>query len=673
MKTRRITWLNAAVCMAAAGTAAAGDDPAVPGMPSVEVPVMRSSGWMSAAGPARAEAEVVYETVVGVPGAPWVRLVFASSPETVLAGDPAASNAGEIRITSLSDGAVQRLNAEHLGFWGHTSAYFNGDAVRVELLTPAGTGGRGSRVVIMTVIAGREEAVSDRSICQSVDNRELSNDPRAGRLMPSVCTAWLFNDMNSTFLTAGHCSAGASNSVQFNTPLSSSSGGAVNSAPEDQYPVDGASTQGTGGGTGNDWRNFGCFPNSNTGLTPYQRQQARYTLAAAAPAADNRAIRITGYGTTSSPVPNTWSRTQKTHVGEYRSMSGNLIRYHVDTTGGNSGSAVLDEENNLAIGIHTHAGCNTSATSSNQGTAIHHPGLQGGLANPRGVCASGRGAVTPGLYVGGDLNNNFGTLNRATGNFARVSQAGAGVNSLAYDVDAGVFRGVDRNRNLITLNAENGEMAPVTTALSGVAGDISGLAYDEVTGTLFGIVQATGQLVRVDAVSGVVSAVGSPQGGNIGALEYDPSSGGLYGIDDIATGSRLVWIDKTTGARTVIGVLATNVVDCNGLAWSEQDGWLYTINAGNEQLMRMNRWTGQAQPAGPTGGSFGAAFGMAAARPAHSRCAGDFNGVGGATYDDLLDYLSAWFRGHPAAERDGLAPLTDKDIFEFLGDWLGGC
>jgi S1-C subfamily serine protease len=62
------------------------------------------------------------------------------------------------------------------------------------------------------------------------------------------------------------------------------------------------------------------------------------------------------------------------------------VRYQVDTTGGNSGSPVFNEDTGEAIGIHTHGGCDYSG-GYNSGTAVHNSGLANALANPAGICA----------------------------------------------------------------------------------------------------------------------------------------------------------------------------------------------------------------------------------------------------------------------------------------------
>jgi V8-like Glu-specific endopeptidase len=318
--------------------------------------------------------------VVGVAEAAWVRVLF---DEAELA--PGAF----IKITSLTDGHAQFLDAQSVRQWAFTSAYFNGDSVRVEVFG----GDEPSRVKVSRVLADVVPGWDARSICGTVDDRALSSDPRAARLLSIGCTAWLFNNRQNCLLTAGHCGPSAGYVVQFNVPLSTSGGGLVNPGPEDQYPVDPSSIQTNGGGgVGNDWATFGVFDNSNTGLSPFASQGATYQLAGALPPNDGRAIRVTGYGTTSSPVSPTWNQVQKTHAGPFAGAPGTSLQYRPDTTGGNSGSPVIDDVTGLAIGIHTHGGC-TSSGGANQGTQITYAPAQAAINAPLGTC------FTPGLLI----------------------------------------------------------------------------------------------------------------------------------------------------------------------------------------------------------------------------------------------------------------------------------
>jgi V8-like Glu-specific endopeptidase len=333
------------------------------------------SGALSFEGVA-GEEEVIFSATLSAPGAGWSRVRFDAEatalPDTM-----------RLRITSLKDRHDQHLTSHTLEQWKHKTAYFNGDTVLVEVLARPGQGV--GRVVIDGLTAGSGFSVGAGfdSICGSTDDRMPSADARNARLLPVGCTAWLIDDCAKCFLTAGHCT-GSADVVEFNVPMSTSSGSIVMAAPEDQYPVDDASMQSNGGlGIGNDWAYFGTHPNSDTGLTAGQAQGEFYRLAFEAPS-DAGDIRITGYGTTGSGVPREWNQIQKTHTGPFVRKSGFGISYQTDTSGGNSGSPVIEEATGLAIGIHTHAGCST--TEGNNGTAIDHGDLQDALADPRGVC-----------------------------------------------------------------------------------------------------------------------------------------------------------------------------------------------------------------------------------------------------------------------------------------------
>ncbi len=368
--------LAGAACLSAASVAGAQTAP----IPQQIVRVPVNSSVVQNNGPV---AAVVYSTLVESRGAAWLRLKFDG---VVLSGDRGAPDASYLRITSVLDSGQQTLTASQLADWNDTTAYFNGDSVILELVAYPGTGA--NSIVMSEAWAGVPGGVTD-TICGPTDDRVLSSDPRTARLMPIGCTAWLINDAQHCFLTAGHCiSTGTTNAVvQFNVPLSLASGTPVNPPPQHQYSVQQASIRSNGGaGTGNDMAYFGALANS-TGNNPYQNQQAAFTLMNAPAGGGGQQIRVTGYGTGGSAGP-TWSQVQKTHVGPYVALSGTTVQYATDTTGGNSGSPVIHESTGNAIAIHTHGGCTSSATSpgANIGTAIQHATLQGYLANPGGVC-----------------------------------------------------------------------------------------------------------------------------------------------------------------------------------------------------------------------------------------------------------------------------------------------
>lgn len=336
-----------------------------------------------------AQESVLFSEIVGANDAPWIRLYFDRSTDL---GDPEANERAYIRLTSLKDGAVQTIDAYSLDQWQYSSAFFNGDQVQVELV--AEPGAEAARVQVRELMVG-EVPDPPRSICGPTDDRVLSFDNRAARLVPVGCTAWMINDANTCFLSAGHCFDGSGLQViQFNVPLSNPDSSLNHPGPEDQYPMDGASLQWDQTVIGNDWGYFGAFPNGITQLTPFEAEGVRYTLGTPPASAGGETIRITGYGSTDGTqgTPLSWYLVQKTHTGTLTSVNGNVLQYTVDTTGGNSGSAIFNEDNGTAIGIHTNAGCSAGG-GANNGMSMSNAALQSALAVPLGVCADGPPAI----------------------------------------------------------------------------------------------------------------------------------------------------------------------------------------------------------------------------------------------------------------------------------------
>ncbi len=669
MKSSRALWAMALVSSAGlAGVAAAqtlpklgggsvpGDQPVPATWPSHETGFALDSGPVAHDGSVDGPM-VVFSRVVSVPDAVWLRLKF---DVVELSGDPAADGA-YLRITSIADGGSQRLNAEHAAQWMNTSAYLNGEHVLLEVVAFPGTGP--CRVAMSTVTVG-DPPVTPRSICGSTDDRTLLNDNRTARHSIG-CTSWLIDDLNTQFLTAGHCGTTGSHVMMFNVPLSNGNGSLVNPPPEDQYAVDGSSVQGVNGGVGNDWGYFGVFANSNTGLMPFQVYGVRYQLANA-PSSGTPTIRITGYGTTSSPVPGSWNQTGKTHTGPYAGLSITNVRYTVDTTGGNSGSPVFNENNQRAIGIHTHAGCG-SGGGYNNGTARQNSGLSNALNNPLGICASGAAPVSGPVFVAGDQANNFGTANTANGGFGKVSLQPASAQSMAYNRNIGKFYVVDLDRKLYTADPGSGAFVLLGT-ITGVSVNLNGLAYDPVGDVLYTLAQSNGQLYTVNKTTLAATAVGSPGGGTVGALEWDTKHGGLYGIND-AGGSKFITINTATGAQSLVGALGAGATDCNGLAYVQSEDAFYTIDAATEQLLRVNRLTGAATVVGSTGGRFGTAFGMSAV----NACPSDINGDSFVTGEDFDEYVAAFEAGAGSADFDGNGFVNGEDFDAFAIAFAGGC
>ncbi|MGH1364106.1 MAG: FlgD immunoglobulin-like domain containing protein [Calditrichia bacterium] len=298
--------------------------------------------------------EMVYSSLVRVDGVPWIRLQFSASY---------LGNGSFLRVTSQLDGYQQILDARAIAQWRNSSAYFNGDALLLELFVAQ----EDDNVFLQidNVVVG--EWGTDPiflSQCGPVDDRIQDTEPWSGRIMPIGCTGWIVAD--GKHITAGHCISSNSQVLQFNVPPSLPGGTTQNPPPEDQFPIIQSSFVGTGSGVGNDWAVFDCNPNSLTGELPIDRQGGGFILVQDH---DPDSIRITGYGVDTG-VDN---QTLQTHIGPNAGSSGNVMRYVTDTEGGNSGSPVIDGATHFAVGVHTHGGCNTGGGGNNNGTSFFHP------------------------------------------------------------------------------------------------------------------------------------------------------------------------------------------------------------------------------------------------------------------------------------------------------------
>lgn len=334
-------------------------------------PYAYDTGWLQPAPGANGES-VLASTTVLLQGARWVRLRFQAAQ---------LAPGVRLRIASLIDGAVQELDGVDAQRWAQTSAYFNGDGVQLELV--AAPGAAPSRVVLHSLWAP-PQSITALSICGAQDDRTLSSDARVARLLPVGCTGWIFDDAAHCMASAGHCATTELQVAQFEVPLSDWSGAMQHPPPEHQYAIDPASVQKRSAGVGMDWAYFGCFPNSNSELTPHQTQQAAFTLAST-PSAAPSAVRVTGFGVDFDSL--SASRAQQTHLATLDSQSGTILRHTADTTGGSSGSPMVDEASGAVIGVHTHGGCNPPPNiNANNGTGVQEPAWVAARAQPSGVC-----------------------------------------------------------------------------------------------------------------------------------------------------------------------------------------------------------------------------------------------------------------------------------------------
>lgn len=383
--------------------------------------------------PTPVDGVVWRQLVTASAGTPWMRLHFARA---------ALGKDSELRMTAVRDGATMRMRSEHVVQWANTSAYFNGEAVLVELV--AGPNTAGNQVVIQEVMAGEAQPMVPDTICGTTDNRIPSADPRTGRIDPLGCTGWIIDfpvgSNDKVHLSAGHC-YGTGQVLAFEVPSSAANCALAFPPPSKQFAIDTASSQSADTIIGNDYWAFRCFPNSTTGLTSFQEQGSAFDLAVALPAL-NTTLRNYGYGldgtdTNSAAGGNascscasangtgTRNQVQQTHTGPLVSISGNRLNYAFDTCGGNSGSPVIDNTTGLAIGIHTNGGCTTTAGTTNSGTSILNAGLQTAIlavalpVAPNDACLAaidvGVGRNGPFSSVGSSLSANAWTCGGSVG------------------------------------------------------------------------------------------------------------------------------------------------------------------------------------------------------------------------------------------------------------------
>lgn len=291
---------------------------------------------------ATTDTDIVFSEVIATEGALWTRLYFA---QVTLDGQSA------IRMTSLRDGETQTLDAESIIEWNHSSAYFNGNAVLVELI--ADEGSQGNRVVLDQIAVDFGDGGSPIGTCGlcNGDSRVPSDALWTGRVMPVGCSASIYNEQ-SCAVSAGHCMSSA-NVLQFNVPDSLGNCDTQNPPINDQFPVTGQISQNSG--VGGDWAAMTIGTNG-LGQTPYDRYGEFRPIATSVASVGNP-VQVFGYGVSSNcPL----SQTQQLSEGTINAVQSNTYRALIDVTFGNSGSALL--WNDQIIGIVTH--CDTCGTGN---------------------------------------------------------------------------------------------------------------------------------------------------------------------------------------------------------------------------------------------------------------------------------------------------------------------
>ncbi|MDG2291314.1 MAG: hypothetical protein P8L37_01550 [Phycisphaerales bacterium] len=341
---------------------------------------------------ATGSSRVVFDHDVVVPGAAWIRIYF---------DDVALEGASSVRMTSLEDGEVQELDAAGLLMWRNSSAYFNGDAVQIQLIAAPATFDNEMTIgalAVEMVAAGHSRGGC--GICGN-DDRVPSSVDWAARMMPVGCTGTIYNTANC-FVTAGHCLNGA-DTLQFNVPASSSNCSTNNPPIADQFPV--IDLDGFDGGVGADYGAMKAGTN-NLGQTPYERYGVYMPLASSVPSSGTASVN--GFGVDEECAR---SQTQQFHDGPISGTDSTSIFYDIDITFGNSGSSII--RNGEIIGVVTHC----SGSCLNYGTRIDLPAFENVRSQicsiPAGACCVGTSCVVleqdncedgGGTFIGEDTN-----------------------------------------------------------------------------------------------------------------------------------------------------------------------------------------------------------------------------------------------------------------------------
>ncbi len=279
---------------------------------------------------------VAWSQVIATPSAAWTRLHF---------GACSLGPGSFIRVSSVLDGEVMVLDSARLNEWRNTTAYFNGDAVVLELVAAPGT--MANRVTLQGVEVELMGVATDPpacGICQGSDNRVAATQPGVARTMPGGCTAVVYNPYGC-IMTAGHCGGGGLQVIEFNVPATTSNCTLVHPPVEDQFPVTGGTGVFENGNPGRDYNVSRTGANS-AGLTVYQKYNFYLPIATSMPTLF-QTVDLFGYGTDTRCTVSQVLRRSPGSISQ--APSTDTLFLSNDVTGGNSGSPVV--RNGRIVGI----------------------------------------------------------------------------------------------------------------------------------------------------------------------------------------------------------------------------------------------------------------------------------------------------------------------------------
>lgn len=132
---------------------------------------------------------------------------------------------------------------------------------------------------------------------------------------------------------------------------------------------------------------------------------------------------------------------------------------------------------------------------------------------------------------------------------------------------------------------------------------VTAMAYDPISGNLYGISRITDSLIIIDPADASISVVGDLGIDAVaGGLAYDVNSQTMYyaHIPSTLDETSLYSINTSTGAATLIG-LAGDPLTLNGLTFDPNSNTLYGSSGATGQLYTLNTSTGEATAVGALG------------------------------------------------------------------------
>jgi len=220
-------------------------------------------------------------------------------------------------------------------------------------------------------------------------------------------------------------------------------------------------------------------------------------------------------------------------------------------------------------------------------------------------------------------------LNQSTGAETLVGPVGAAFTfpgDLTSDTHLGTFRiwAPDITSNtLLKIDPTTGAGTPngLFTAPTGAPIKMVSLAFDPVTSTMYGNTSLSfdgspDRLFRIDPTTGVSTLIGAGIGFNdVFALGFN-NAGKLYGVSNAT--HQLLLIDTTLGTGGIVAPVGpTTIYD---IATRPEDGTTFAVNAGTNELYKLDLSTGATTLVGPhtspTHNMVGLAFGPAVPEPA---------------------------------------------------------